>query len=171
MANIDEAPGIYKNADGVRIKFGTDQAEVSREGSPCQSGSLKTVEIDLVSSDMGAFGLNQFVNKVPTVVLPAGMLLKSAVLTIVEPFDSAADALTLDIGTAGQDGTVIDADGIIAAEAQASLDTVGEFVDAAGALIGTILAADSYLTVRANVATATAGKAKLLITLLPVGDL
>jgi hypothetical protein len=171
MALVDEATTIWKNNDGLRVRFGTDQADAAREGSPCQSGSTKKMEIDIVYSDMAAFGLNQFVNKVPTAVMPAGMLLKSAVLTVVEPFDSAGDALTLDIGTANQDGTVVDADGIDVAVAQASIDAIGETVTCDGALIGTILASDQYLTLRANVATATAGKAKLLIELLPVGDL
>jgi hypothetical protein len=171
MVLVNEAARIYKNSDGVRLRFGTDQAAAAREGSPRQAGVTKVLEFDLMASDMGAFGLNQFLNKVPTVVLPAGNLLVSAILRVIVPFDSLADALTLDLGTANQDGTVVNATGLTAATAQAAIDAAGETVTCAGALINTILASDQYITVRANVATATVGKAKLHVTLLPVGDL
>lgn len=172
MTTVTERTGIWKNSDGMRVAFGLEQTEQARVGSPAQSGSLKVLEVDLVFGDLPAFGsTTAFVNNTPTACVPAGALLKSAILTTVVAFDSAADAMTMDLGMAKQDGTDIDIDGIDAAVAQAAIDAEGESVTCDGALIGTIMAFDSYPSVRLNTATATAGKAKLILTYLPVADL
>ena len=169
MAIASFGSRTYTNNDGLKIRFGLDQAEEQREGAPRQAGSTLEYEFDVDTARMAAFGTNQVLNKVPTVALPSGMLLKSAILTTITPFTSAG-AMTLSIGTCGQDGTELDNDGIDAAIALTAIDAVGETVTCDGALIGTVLAADSYLTLLVNVADPTAGKAKLIVTLMPVSD-
>ena len=171
MTTVTERTAIWKNSDGMRVAFGLEQAELCRVGAPTQAGTIKTLECDIVYTEMAAFGTQQFLNNVPTACVPAGCLLLGASLEIIVAFDSAADALTLDLGMAKQDGTDIDIDGIDAAVAQADIDAVGDTVATDGALINTVLAFDSYPTIRANTATATAGKAKLIISYMPVGDL
>lgn len=171
MAVVDEVANIYKNADGLRLRLGNSQSLLARVGAPHQAGSNKVIEVDIVGTELGVFTQNNFVGGIPTVVMPAGHIVKSCILTVIEAFDSAADALTMDIGTANQDGTVVDIDGIDVAIAQGAIDAIGEVVTCDGALIDTLLASDQYVTIRINAATATAGIAKLIITLLPTGDL
>lgn len=171
MTTASSGSLVYTNSDGLRLRFGTDQAKKALQGSPAQSGPYKQYEFDIVYNRMAAFGTNLILGEIPQAALPAGMLVKEAILTTVVAFDSAADALTLSIGLCKQDGTVIDDDGIDSAIAQAAIDAVGESVTCDGALIGTVLAYDSYITVLANTATATAGQAKLILKLLPISDL
>jgi len=159
---------VWTNSDGLHVRFGTNQAKKTLTGSPREAGEYLTVEADIPYDRLAAFGTNLVLGNAPRAVLPAGMLLKSATLTTVSAFDSAADALTLSIGLCKQDGTVIDDDGIDSAIAQSAIDAAGESVTCDGALIGTVLAFDSFITVLANTATATAGTAKLVLKLLPV---
>ena len=171
MTTVTERSGVWKNSDGMRVAFGLEQAEKSRVGSRNQAGSFKTIEADILASEMAAFSVQQFVNNVPNACIPAGSLLVEARLEVYVAFDSAGSALTLDLGMAKQDGTDIDIDGIDAAINETDIDDVGNTITCDGALINTVLTYDSYPTVRANTATATAGKAKLILTYLPVGDL
>lgn len=153
---------IWTNPDGLRVRFGLDQAALAREGSPAQSGAFKVYEFDIVGTEVGlTFGI---MNKTPSVILPAGAIVKSAIMTVTTAFTGAT--ATLDIGTAKVDGTVIDEDGFIAAATVASMATVGATITGAGALINTALTFDSVLVVDYDTAAFTAGRGKLVVTIL-----
>lgn len=171
MVAVTERTNIWKNSDGLRVATGLASTEKALVGAPRQAGSFLVLEAIIRYDEMAAFGTNQFVNAMPTACIPAGALLVEARLEVLEAFDSAGDALTLTLGMAKQDGTVIDADGIDATIAQASIDAVGDTITCDGAMINTVLANDSYPTVQADTATATAGKARLIFTFMKVGDM
>ena len=159
--------GVWTNADGLRVRFGTEKARDAKEGSPRQAGAYKVYEFEIDGKDLQLHTDTQerFLNRTPSVYLPAGHLLVEAKLVTMTPFQGSGATLTL--GLAEQNGTTVDADGIDATIALTAIDAVGETVTCDGQLIGTILAKNSALTVTVGTASYTAGKAKLLVTLLP----
>lgn len=158
--------GVWTNSDGLRVRFGTNKSLDAKEGSPKQAGEHKIFEFEIDATDLPAHTDTQerFLNRVPSVALPAGYLLVSASLVTITGFTGSGATLTL--GLAQQDGTTIDADGIDAAIALTAIDAVGETVTCDGALIGTKLAADGFMTVTVGTATHTAGKARLIVKML-----
>lgn len=158
---------IWTNSDGLRIRFGTEKSRDAKEGSPIQAGNYKVYEFEILGTDLPLHTETQerYLNRVPSVFLPAGHMLVEAKLVVMTAF-AGANA-TLSLGLAEQDGTTVAADGIDATIAVTEIDTVGDTITCDGALVGTILAKDSALTVTVGTASFTAGKAKLLVTLLP----
>ncbi len=167
---------IYTNSDGLQIRFGTDEAQVARSGSVSPAGAYKTFTYDLQWGATGSSGgympllaeNSLSLNRTNAVALPAGWLLKSATLITEVAFTSAGSPV-LDIGLSKEDGTVIDEDGIDVAIAMTAIDAIGETVACDGALVGTVLAFNSYLTVEVDTADYTAGRAKLIIELMAIG--
>lgn len=95
--------------------------------------------------------------------IPLGARVLSATIKVLETV-TATTATTVNFGLYEPDGTVIDADGIDAAVAIASL-TAGTYIDCDGALVGagTGLAAAGQLVVAANVDDLTAGEIAIII--------
>lgn len=91
--------------------------------------------------------------------IPANSFIEAAYLKV----DTAwAGGTSIDVGLAQKDGTVIDADGIDAAVATASL-TADAVIDCDGALVGaSVGTADAVLEVTAT-GTYTAGEATLVV--------
>ena len=154
----------WTNNDGLVVQFGTDKALRNLSGSPAQAGEYKVLEalIDysrLPTVAAGRTGL-EVANRT---FIPAGALLVSATLKTITAFDSTNDDGTLTIGLQKENGDVYDEDGIDVAIAQSAIDAVGETVTCDGALVGTILAYNSYLTTTVGTHAFTAGKAHLVI--------
>lgn len=156
---------IWKNSDGLNVMFGTTQALKAPGGSPASAGQYKEIVYDFDYNDLAAVGTtDQFLNQgMPNIFVPAGALLVSSVLQAVVGFDSASSDMTLTLGMSKRDGSVIDNDGIDVAIAKTAIDGVGESVTNDGALIGTILAFDSYVTATVLVHSATAGQGRLVL--------
>ncbi len=155
---------IWTNSDGLKVRLGLDQVKVAREGVTSTMGEDKEAIFDLDYAALPAVADGGvFINGVPSVVIPAGSILRSATIITTTAFDSAGDAGTLTIGLSKPDGTVIDADGIIATVAQTSINAAGKEVACNGALIRTKLANDSCVTVTVGTAAFTAGRAKLIL--------
>lgn len=152
------------NADGLRQNYGLDEAKKARAGAGRQSGAFKTIEADIVGTELGS--ASAFLVGSHTVIIPAGAILTAASLITEVAFDSAGDAGTLNIGLAKIDGTTVDADGIDATVAQTAIDAVGETVTCDGALVGTALTYDSCLVADYDTAAFTAGRGKLVVTFL-----
>lgn len=160
----------WVNDDGLRIRFGTGEALVTR-GGVVENGVEHVVEIELLASDLKAYDDSTD----PTTILdwntriPAGAFLKSAELTVLTAFAGAT--ATLDIGLVNASDqeaafTDEDDDGIDAAIAVTAIDAAGDTITCDGALIGTTLGSDSggYLvSAEAGTATFTAGEARLRI--------
>lgn len=167
MTAVNGTTNVWVNNDGLTVKYGTETARKAVEGSPAQAGAVKVYEFLLDHADLPATSVaERFLNRVPSVVMPAGALLRKATLVVLEAFDSAGDALTLTIGLAKPDGTTIDADGIDATIAQSAIDAVGDEIACDGAEVGEILDFDACVTVTVAGADATAGRAKLIVELL-----
>jgi hypothetical protein len=99
--------------------------------------------------------------------IPANSIILSAWIETLTPFTIATSTPLLDIGLTELDGTAIDADGLFADVAVASMSAVGERVIGAGALIGTSVALTSYLNATVSGGTHGAGKLRLVIRYSP----
>ena len=158
--------GVWANSDGLRLRFGAEQARDAKEGSPAQKGATTTLvfEVDATDLQLHTDTQERFLNRVPTVAMPAGALLRKATFIPTTAFTGTNATLTF--GLAKQDATTIDADGIDATIALTAIDAVGEEVACDGALIATKLQFDSYLTTSVGTASFTAGKGQLIVELV-----
>ena len=151
------------NADGLVRSYGAAQGAVFNIGSPEQAGPNKRIVVDIRSTDLSAFGATNLIfGRVPRVSVPSGALIQSAVFITTTAFTGTS--ATLDVGLANADATEIDFDGLIAATTLVSINTVGKTVTGAGALVGTKISADAYITTNVNTATFTAGAGQLVIS-------
>lgn len=155
------------NADGLFVEYGTARTLGAQIGQTIHNdGTRKQMVATLEASRMVIGG--GLIGGRPTVFIPAGSYLESALLVVTEGFDSGTTA-TLDLGLANKDGTYtnLDEDGIDAAIAEGDIDTAGKEVAANGDLIGTILAYDAYPSYDVDTAVYTTGKGFLVITYIP----
>lgn len=148
---------FYTNSDGLQQHYGTrDNLKGAKEMAGV--GVRKSLELDFYGADL--------VDATPVIDrsaarLPAGAYVISATLLVEDTFVGAT--ATLDVGTfKASDGTALDIDGLVAAEAVAGL-TAGADIAGAGAQIGTIIAEDTYVMATYNTAAFTAGRARLVV--------
>jgi hypothetical protein len=97
-------------------------------------------------------------------VIPANSMIIAATLVMTTAAASGG-AATLDIGTYNAAGTAINATGLVAASALATVNTAGATVRAAGAQVTTasLVTADAYIGLKFNAAAYTAGVGKLYV--------
>lgn len=147
----------WLNEDGLNVKFGNARSEVKPSGVTAAEEKVLTYKLadattigdtDTAPSD----GHDGFI--------PAGAHIKDAVLLVKDAFAGAT--AVLDIGTKQADGTTIADDGIDAAIAVGAL-TANTSIISDGALIGTTVTVDSYITFTYDTAAFTAGSATLVL--------
>jgi hypothetical protein len=164
--------GIETNSDGLTRRYGSVGHEgVGNTRATSVGGAGGQLVVDFTFDNLPGFDEDAGGGSTPDSFsglqarIPGGSYIESAYLLITEEWDSAGNNSTLTIGTYEQDGTVIDADGIDAAIAEAAIDAVGDVVvcngDQVGGVVG-IGADDAYI--RATTAnTPTSGAARLVI--------
>lgn len=171
-ATISYPALTWVNKDGLIVRFGKGNQVDAIVGKPTQYGVEQTVEALITADRLPTFNatgtVGSYVGGYPNVSVPAGAMIKSAVLQ-VNVAEASAASQTLDIGlvtSPAADGTVteVDCNGLFAALAQSAVDTVGESNTGAGALIGTILATESYLFAHVGTANFTTLEARLTVT-------
>lgn len=168
------ASNTWVNSDGLQVRFGKGNQIDAVVGVPSTYGVEKVIEAEIVWDRLPAFSANEAIGQIyggyPNVAIPAGVLIKSAVLQVTTA-EAAASSQTLSIGLVTADGTEIDNDGLFDALTQAAVDTVGESNTGAGALIGTKLATTGYLWATVQTASFTTLVARLTVTYYqPPGD-
>lgn len=139
---------IWTNADGIEVGFGPVVSYSLETNDQHTKG--KTKELQLVvdaSVDLPKIGE---AHSAKDSYLPAGAMIVSARYIADVDFDNAVE-----FGTSQLNGTEIDKDGLIAT---GTTSAVG-----AGALIGTVVAVDSYLTVTETLTAATVGTGTLVV--------
>ncbi len=154
---------LHTNNDGLTQRYGKQWSTNHLARKPSTAGKVKEIVLDfsydwLASYDEGdgptdtmdRFGGTQ-------AFVPAGAYIVSAYVLGRETFDE--DVV---VGLYEQDGSVIDADGVLAAASPAA-DTG---YDGDGALIGTVITEDAYVVVDEAVAgvSPTEGKARLVLS-------
>jgi len=146
----------WTNSDGLEIRFTNPEAGQTGAGLSTL-GAVKNIALDFdfaTAITAAADGHEAFI--------PAGSFIVEAFLKVTTAMAGTSGTLT--IGLAQKDGTVIDADGIDAAVAQADL-AAGKAVVCDGALVGgtaTVGSANAYLYTTKG-GTVTAGAAKLVV--------
>lgn len=155
---------VWINDDGLRVRFGAELAETAKSGTASENQPVSRQmisKIEPLSDGFPANGSPEFLSE-PTAAMPEGALIRSATLIVLETFTSAG-APTLDLGLKDQDGVEIDHDGYAAAIALGAL-TQGAEIAGAGALIGTVTAANGYASINiGGGADYTGGKALLVV--------
>ena len=148
---------LYTNADGLQQHYGT---RVVSQGAGEKTGNTFTKTITLDFNGVGLADTAPVIDR-SQARLPKGAYVKSATLLVETTF--TGDTATLDVGTfKASDGTELDMNGLIAAEAVAGLVAGADFAGA-GAQIGTIIAQDSYIVPTYNTAAFTAGKGRVIV--------
>ena len=144
--------GIWTNNDGLRIKIGASEANITQGGEYNVTG-IHELEVRLNLASLGtASALVE-----PGVILPRGARIDS-VETVVEAVATSGGAAALNVGLVRLDNTTaIDVDGLVAAAALTTLDAVGEKTAGAGALVGTVLTNPGKIVADYDTAAYTAG--------------
>jgi len=163
----------WTNDDGLKIRFGNEQAALIAEGKPSVKGMEQELVVNIVATDITDVDVAALVYD--RVGLPQKAMLVSATLYVDVAFTSAGSP-TLDLGLFHDDGdgtfTAEDVDGIDVDIALTALDSIGATVACDGAYFdGTddVVPNDSAgrdLYVSAGFQTTdvyTAGKARLII--------
>lgn len=159
--------GTWMNNDGLFVKFGRDKGKTKNAGEyeDADVGSDHVVDVIIDYADLDSTNLT-FISD--NLRIPKDCYLKKAELFVITAFTSGGSS-TLDIGLYDTDrSTAVDADGIDAAIAKASL-TLGATITCDGALINTRLANNTpcLIGVQAGTAAFTAGKARLRLWYYP----
>lgn len=159
----------WTNNDGLRVKFGTEEATVTVGGEFRSPGSLRWVEFDLDYSVLTSATAGSTI-VMDNVAIPLGARIERVQVVAETAWDSAADNFVLDMGLIALDrSTEVDYDGLIASLPQASMDPAGEINEIiightyVGALVGTTLAAAGLVTVDYDTAAPTAGRSVIRI--------
>ena len=151
--------GTWTNNDGLRIKIGASEANVTQGGE-----YNKTGEYHIVETRIGLTGLGTASALVePGIIIPKGARIED-VEVVAETAATSGGAAALNVGLVRLDNsTAIDVDGLVAAAALTTIDAAGEKtvlrpgVTGAGALIGTTLANAGKIVADYDTAAYTAG--------------
>jgi hypothetical protein len=158
--------GSWMNDDGLYVKFGTDEAAVTKAGEVPTAGSERWIEVDVTLTDLSTSAETILSD---TLIVPKNARIEEIQVVPTTAATSGGSA-TLDIGLIRTDReTELDYDGFVAAAALSTFNAVGERLTlvagstAAGALIGTSLANPGLLTAGAGTAVFTAGVVKVRV--------
>ena len=151
--------GTWTNNDGLRIKIGRTEANVTQGGEYNVTGPDHVVEVRFNLTSLGtATALLE-----PGIIIPKGARIDEVVV-ISETAATSGGAAALNIGLVRLDNTTaIDEDGLVAALALSAINVAGEEneltagVTGAGALVGTTLANAGKLVADYDTAAYTAG--------------
>lgn len=151
--------GIWTNSDGLRIKIGASEANITQGGEYNQTGHVHEVQVRFNLTSLGtATALLE-----PGIIIPKGARIEQ-VEVVAETAATSGGSATLNVGLVRLDNTTaIDEDGLVAALALASINVAGEKnvltpgITSAGALVGTTLANAGKFVADYDTAAFTAG--------------
>lgn len=149
----------WANGDGLVVRFGKYAGEThNMAAQPSTAGKTQELVVDIVGASIHTTDLpTQFIQSAK---IPANSLVLSATLITNAAF--AGVNAVMDIGTYDSTGTAVDDDGIDAAIATASLGA-DVAIACDGAVIGTVVTADTWIGATYDTAAFTAGKAVLIV--------
>lgn len=148
----------WTNDDGLVVGFGPRTVDTGLAAKVSTMGETQELVLDIVGADLADATVPTNINT--GAFIPANSLVLSGVLIVDTAFAGAT--AVLDIGTYTAAGVAVDDDGIDSAIAVASL-TADTDIDSDGAVIGTVVTADTYIAATYDTAAFTAGTAKLIV--------
>lgn len=154
------------NSDGLRVRFGTDEASVTRGGELPTNGDFINTEFVLTLSQAGVN--SGLVPNTYGIVFPAGAFIEEVV--VIPETAAAGTNAVLNVGLVRTNTTTTyDEDAFIAALPTTSMDTVGETTvlrqgsTYAGSAIGTTLAYPGVLVFDYTTAAFTDGVIRVIV--------
>lgn len=153
----------WDNADGLRVKFGTSEADATPKAGFMNTGGNQYNElvIDFLYSDLSTTSVTVIGAGCP---IPNGARIISATLYVDTAFDSAAEGASLDLGFIDQDLTTeLDYDGLDDGILEADIDAAGDVIECDGVLIDTDLTNAGIVVAKAQGEAFTAGRGILTI--------
>jgi hypothetical protein len=150
---------VWTNSDGLVVKFGPrSESDAYNKG---EAVSVMGVEQEIKLRIKGTLLADATIPSdfMAGAKIPAGSLIVSSTVLVNEAF--AGTNAVLHIGTYDSAGSVVDADGLNS-HAVGAL-TADTDVAGAGALIGTVVTADTFIAATYETAAFTAGYADVLI--------
>ncbi len=154
------------NGDGLRVRFGTDEAWVTRGGELPTNGDFLNTEF-VVTLSQAATG-SALIPRTQGIVFPAGSFIEEVVV-IPETAASGTNAV-INIGLVRTDTTTTyDVDAFAAALPTTSMDNVGETTvlrqgsTYAGSAIGTVLTYPGVLVFDYDTAAFSAGVIRVIV--------
>lgn len=154
------------NADGLMVKYGTEQSAPSRGGEVGHTLDRVT-EVIVVGTEVPLTATTASATNIALthgIEIPNGAQIRKVEVVVETAFTSGGSAV-LNVGLVRADrSTELDFDGIIAALPVASMNAAGETTSLingatyAGALVGTILTNKGIVTLDYDTAAFTAGK-------------
>ena len=151
---------MWTNDDGLRIKFGVEEAALTTGGAFNMGGTpLNVVELKVLGTDVSSTAgtIPGRSSGVEGIMIPKGAMVASVELFAEKGVTSSGGSATLDIGLKKVDDTELDYDGLVAAlDVDSATDgtglgTIGNRVfltqgtTGNGAKLGTILSDAGYL--------------------------
>lgn len=147
----------WTNSDGLVVGFGTHDVDTGLAAKVSTMGETQELVLDLVGVDVADTAVPA--NLVTGAFIPANSLVLSGLIIVDTAFAGAT--AVLDIGTYDSAGAAVDDDGIHSAAVVAL--TADTDIDCTGAVIGTVVTADTYIAATYDTAAFTAGTAKLIV--------
>jgi hypothetical protein len=152
--------GTWTNSDGLRIKIGASEANVTQGGEYNVTGEYHIVETRFNLTSLGtATALIE-----PGIIIPKGVRIEE-IEVIASVAATSGGAAALNIGLVRLDNTTaIDEDGLVAALPLANINVLGEKntltagVTSAGALVGTVTTLAGKIVADYDTAAYTAGQ-------------
>lgn len=179
--NVSPAPDRqWVNSDGLRVQFGSKEADLGKSGEFPILGPSRVSEFDIDYTVMalGTDGTHCVVFDYNT-VFPAGAILERCDFVVGTAWAGASMTLNFGLIQRSDFTTIIDTDGLMDSFPTTVIDLAGNVVTTqppgsypdittyVGALLGTALAADAIVVGYWEVAVPTAGTGKLRITWRP----
>lgn len=151
--------GTWTNDDGLYLRFGQTEADVTKAGEPRDGDGMERVaEVEIAAADLTVSTTKVY----DGLTIPNGAHITKAEFYVETAFAGATGTLT--IGLVDQDrSTAIDADGIDAAIAVTAIDAAGDLITCDGALINTTLSNTGLVSALNGTAQFTAGVGQLRI--------
>ena len=155
------------NSDGLRVRFGTEEAEVTRGGELPSAGALREISFHLTLTTLGT--ASALVPDTTGIVVPSGARIYE--IEVLNETEATSGGLaTLNLGLARLDTTTaIDIDGLLVAAPLADYNLAGETkvytigVTGVGALVGTTLTNPGVLVADYDTAAFTAGELRVIV--------
>lgn len=157
----------WYNSDGLYVKFGTEEATPGKAGAYRTAGPQQMIELFIDDmTDLTATAVIQDYN----VVVPKNARIEKVEVITQTAVTDAGGTSVLNIGLKRTDNsTELDYNGLVAALPLASFNAAGETYEAVigatyvGALVGTTLAYNGYLTADYDTEAFTAGAIRVRI--------
>lgn len=155
---------VWVNKDGLRVKFGTEEAEAARVTEVTGGSDTRVIEIVVDSNSLPAVADNSVIID-DSYVVPKGVVFQSVTITSSDAFTAGTGVLNVGLVDADGGTDILDVDALVAAATVAELNAGGTNDSGwvGSGLFGLPLAEPAYLTWEVDTAAIVGGSATIRI--------